>query len=182
MRKPDGQGKLNVPASTGKSRTPSRQRSQSTDTPTPTPHTAIPPLDFGSSLNSNTPPVPTGLMRLQEKMAKKDIAQTPELSQAAVRRKSVLPKSGRGAEVTGSNLEPTMARLAIRTSYVASETVVTKGVGLISGQLRFNTDDRFADGGCRERPLVAISGNRKYGDNLLPPPPGPALHQCIAGS
>ena len=79
-------------------------------------------------------------------MAKKDILQTPELSQAAVRRKCVLPKSGRGAEVIGRNLEPTMARLAIRTPYVASETVLTKGVGQISGQLRFTTDDRFADG------------------------------------
>jgi hypothetical protein len=68
-------------------------------------------------------------MRLQEKMAKKDITHAPELSQAAVRRKSVLPKSGRGAELSG-NLEPTMARLAIRTPYVASETIMTKGVGL----------------------------------------------------
>ena len=98
--------------------------------PTPTPNTAVPPLDFGSSQgDSNAPVVPTGLMRLQEKMAKKDITHAPELSQAAVRRKSVLPKSGRGAELSG-NLEPTMARLAIRTPYVASETIMTKGVGL----------------------------------------------------
>lgn len=37
----------------------------------------------------------TGLMRLQEKMARKEIAHQVELTQAAVRRKSVLPKSGR---------------------------------------------------------------------------------------
>lgn len=130
MRKPDGQGRLNVPASVSKSRTPSRQRSQSTDTPTPTPHSAIPSPDFGpGSIHTDATAGPTGLMRLQEKMAKKDVGQATELMQAAVRRKSVLPKSGRGDDVAGS-LEP-IARTVSRTSYVALDTATTKGVGSI---------------------------------------------------
>jgi hypothetical protein len=127
MRKPDGQGRLNVPASAGKSRTPSRQRSQSTDTPTPTPHTAIPPPDFGSGqTHSDATTGPTGLMRLQEKLAKKEVGQATELMQAAVRRKSVLPKSGRGDDVA-SSLEPPVPRTAVRTSYVAETSMKEVG-------------------------------------------------------
>jgi hypothetical protein len=81
MRKPDG--KLAIPPSSAtKSRTPSRHRSQSAETPTPT-------------AEKEEDEALTGLMRLQEKLARKEIAHQVELTQAAVRRKSVLPKSGR---------------------------------------------------------------------------------------
>ncbi|KAJ9109024.1 hypothetical protein QFC21_000350 [Naganishia friedmannii] len=93
MRKPDG--KLVIPpTSATKSRTPSRHRSQSAETPTPTPH--IPALNFAvSAAGMERDEALTGLMRLQEKLARNEIAHQVELTQTAVRRKSVLPKSGR---------------------------------------------------------------------------------------
>jgi hypothetical protein len=95
MRKPDG--KLAIPPSSAtKSRTPSRHRSQSAETPTPTAMPHIPAPNFGINIaEKEEDEALTGLMRLQEKLARKEIAHQVELTQAAVRRKSVLPKSGR---------------------------------------------------------------------------------------
>ncbi|KAJ9125367.1 hypothetical protein QFC22_000327 [Naganishia vaughanmartiniae] len=91
MRKPDG--KLAIPPSSAtKSRTPSRHRSESAETPTP--HIPAPSFAVRAVAKEQDEAL-TGLMRLQEKLARKEIAHQVQLTQAAVRRKSVLPKSGR---------------------------------------------------------------------------------------
>lgn len=155
MRKPDGQGRLNVPSSAGKSRTPSRQRSQSTDTPTPTPHTAIPPPDFGSGqTHTENSSGPTGLMRLQEKLAKKEVGQATELLQAAVRRKSVLPKSGRGDDVA-STLEPPVPRTTARTLYIAAETLTREVCRIGSHHARYLTTSLQSSDYTKDRPTTA---------------------------
>lgn len=135
MRKPDGLeskngAKLSIPTSASKSRTPSRQRSQGTDTPTPTPQNGIPSPDFGASPTSGEPSAPTGLMRLQEKLAKKEGGDRPELLQAAVRRKSVLPKSGRGDdfENVSAKVESTVTRVAAKAIYGTAEVQTTNEV------------------------------------------------------
>lgn len=77
---------------------------------------------------------PTGLMRLQEKLAKKEGVEPTELIQAAVRRKSVLPKSGRGDdfENVSAKTESAVARGASKVFYPAGETQLTKGVRAFS--------------------------------------------------
>jgi hypothetical protein len=138
MRKPDGvenknSGKLAIPSSTSKSRTPSRQRSQSTDTPTPTPQSGIAAPDFSTSPTyGEAGAAPTGLMRLQEKLARKEGGERPELVQAAVRRKSVLPKSGRGDDVgaVSAKVETTVARVASKSMYGSGVAQTTKEVCL----------------------------------------------------
>lgn len=140
MRKPDGvdsnsSSKLAVPSSASRSRTPSRQRSQSADTPTPTPQNGIATPDFAASPTSGeSSAAPTGLMRLQEKLARKEGAERPELVQAAVRRKSVLPKSGKGNDLGSGPAKAgsTVARVVAKPMYGASDPQISNAVSLAS--------------------------------------------------
>lgn len=140
MRKPDGvdsnsSSKLAVPSSASRSRTPSRQRSPSADTPTPTPQNGIATPDFAASPTSGeSSAAPTGLMRLQEKLARKEGAERPELVQAAVRRKSVLPKSGKGNDLGSGPAKAgsTVARVVAKPMYGASEPQISNAVSLAS--------------------------------------------------
>jgi hypothetical protein len=69
-------------------------------------------------------------MRLQEKLAKKEGGDRPELVQAAVRRKSVLPKSGRGDdfENVSVKVESTVTRVASKALYGTGEAQATNEV------------------------------------------------------
>jgi hypothetical protein len=193
MRKPDGvenknSGKLAIPSSTSKSRTPSRQRSQSTDTPTPTSQSGIPAPDFGTSPPyGDTGAAPTGLMRLQEKLARKESGgERPELVQAAVRRKSVLPKSGRGDDLgaVSAKVESTVARVASKSMYASGVAQTTKEVCL-SNAIELDASQRLRLFliGRDYRESSGFTGRFESfggGNDFVSPSPRTAIHQRAA--